>query len=381
MKGRRVMHVITGLGRGGAEAMLYKLLARSTEINFQSTVVSLSDEGVYGEKIAALGVPVYGLGMLSGMSAPLALLRLRHLIREIDPVLLHAWMYHAGLAALVSAQGRPVILGIRHALHDMQGEARGTRVVIHLLAHTSHRAARIVYNSHESRLHHEQIGYSGRTAKVIPNGFDCEAFRPCPEARERVRRELGVPPEGIVIGHIGRFHAVKDHDSLLSAFAHLLRQRRHLLLVMAGSRVEPGNDRLMGRIERSGIRDHVRLLGAREDVPDLINAFDMLVNCSRSEAFSNVLGEAMACGVPCIATDVGDSRRILGEHGIVTPPRDVASLADAISRLAGMRAEDRTALGLRLRQRVVENFGIDRIAREHADLYDAVAVEAEKGVG
>lgn len=375
MEEKRIAHIITGLGLGGAERMLCEILGKQVDSEFKPSVISLSGEGGYGERIRALGVPVYGMKMQPRVPDPLAILRLRRLIRKGDPLVVHAWMYHAGLAAMLSAQGRPVVLAVRHALHDWEGESRQTRLVIRILARASRRAARIVYNSEVSRLQHEQLGYVKRGATVIPNGFDCTALCPRPEVRVRVRQALGVPPDAVVIGHVGRFHPVKDHGLLLSAFATIAYQRPDIFLLMAGSRVDAANKDLMGRVKALDLGKRVRLLGERDDIPDLISAFDVLVNCSRSEAFPNVLGEAMACGVPCIATDTGDSSRVIGDTGIIVPPRDPEALAVAIRLFTEMDPRERARLGARARERIERKFGLSAVAAAYSDLYHEVIDE------
>jgi glycosyltransferase involved in cell wall biosynthesis len=371
----KVLHIITSLSRGGAEHMLYKLLGSMDRKRFDPVVVSMIPGGIYAEKIAALGVPVHTLGMRAGIPIPWAFLRLRQLVREIDPDVVHGWMYHAAFIALLAAQGRPVIVAIRNGLSDIGQEKFLTRQVISGLGRISSGAAGICYNSRLSQQQHEAAGYDGSWAQVIPNGFDCTLLQPAPGMRTTLRAILTLAPDDFVIGHLGRYHPVKDHHTLLVAFSLLFGDYPKAYLVMAGSRVNAANAALGNEIAALGLEGRVHLLGERDDVPDLINVFDVLANSSLSEAFPNVLGEAMACAVPCVATNVGDSAFIIHDTGTVVPPGDPKALAAALARMADMNFAGRAAMGARARARIVEHFSLDRIAKDQASLYEKVLME------
>lgn len=371
----KILHLITGLSRGGAEHMLYKLLSSMDREKFDHIVVSMVSGGVYAEKIAALGVPVHSIDIRAGIPSPWGLLRLRKLTRQINPDVVHAWMYHAALAAILAAQGRPLIVAIRNALSDIGREKFLTRQVISGLGRMSSRAAGICYNSQLNRRQHEAIGYNDAKGIVIPNGFDCTLLQPRPTPRALIRTELGLLPENFVVGHLGRYHPVKDHHNLLAAFARLSASHPTAHLLMAGSGVDLKNTTLKADISARGLQRRVHLLGERDDVPYLINAFDVLANASRSEAFPNVLGEGMACGVPCVATDVGDSSYIIGDTGIIVPPNDPEALAAALSRMADMSLVSRANMGARARARIIEEFSLGRVAEDYADLYEKILRE------
>lgn len=366
--GISALHIITGLSRGGAEAMLVKVLAAADRERFRHSVVSLTNEGVHGPKIRALGVPLQCLGMRPDRPGLSSLLHLRRFVSKADPELVHGWMYHGILAAHASARGRPIVAGIRHSLHDLDAEKRGTRLVIRACALTSRRFAALTYNSAVSLEQHAAIGFDRSRASVIPNGFDTGLLRPDPERRARMRAAFGLAPDQVAVLHLARLHPMKDHAGLLAAIRVMDDPR--LVFLLAGTGVTPGNPPFS---ESPDAR--IRLLGERDDVPDLLQAADMLVNASWSEAFPNVLGEAMACGVPCIATDVGDSAYIIGDSGIIVPPRDREALADAVLRLAALTPSERQAMGAMARARIVENFSIARVVGQYQTLYETILSE------
>jgi glycosyltransferase involved in cell wall biosynthesis len=203
----------------------------------------------------------------------------------------------------------------------------------------------------------------------IPNGFDLAEFAPRPEARDDVRAELGVARDTLLVGLVARYNAMKDHATFFEAVARLRRDRPHVHFVLVGRLVERTNVEIAATIDRLGIWPVVHLLGERNDVPRLTAALDVATCSSYSEGFPNAVGEAMACGVPCVSTEVGDCRAIVGETGIIVPPRDPAALAAGWRCLLDRSAEDRRSLGRVARARVTEHFDIGRVARQYEALY------------
>ncbi|GEQ99776.1 glycosyl transferase [Iodidimonas gelatinilytica] len=362
---KSVLHIITGLGRGGAEHMLYKLLSAMDGNLANHHVLSLGRGGPYAEKIRGLGIPVHELGMRMGRPNPMHLLRLRGLVRKLNPDLVHGWMYHGILAARLAAQGRPVVAGVRHSIYKLSDEKFTTRLVIRAVASLSPSLAALTYNAHLSLDQHRDIGFSSKKACVIPNGFDPDRLRPDPKGGTRLRAELGIRSDAFVVLHAARFHPMKDHESLLQAIARIKDQK--MVFLLAGTQVDAGNPALSGLQD-----DRVYLLGERDDIVDLMTAADCLVNSSWSEAFPNVLGEAMACGLPAIATDVGESAAILGETGLVVPPRDPEALAKVLVLMKDMPQEQRIDMGKRARQRVIETFSLSKVASDYLALYQDI---------
>ncbi|MGH7927916.1 MAG: glycosyltransferase, partial [Candidatus Binatia bacterium] len=210
----KILHVINRLSRGGAEMMLYKLLLAlpEREKGLAHEVISLMDGGEFRPAIEALGVPVHAVGVRRGMPSPAALWRLRRRIAEARPDLVQCWMYHSNVAtALAAAERSPVVWGIRHSIYDLGREKRLTRLLIRSGPRLTGRVARIVYCSRASAAQHEALRYPKSKTTVIPNGFDIEVFRPDWEARQALRVELRTPPETVIVGHVARYHPMKNH--------------------------------------------------------------------------------------------------------------------------------------------------------------------------
>jgi len=373
----KVLHVITSLDTGGANVMLYRLVSRTDREAFETEVVSLIDIGPIGQKIQALGVPVRAVGMRRGVPNPLAVLRLAHWLREDPPDVIQTWTHHADLVGGLAAKlagSIPVAWGIHHSTFDPRGTKRMSVWTAMTCARLSRwLPARIVCCSEASQQTHRQLGYAADKMLVIPNGFDLATFRPDQGARQSVRRELGIPAEAPLIGLVARFDPYKDHRNFVQAAVRLHARVPESHFLLCGDGVTWENPELAGWIEAAGIRDRCHLLGRREDAPRLTAALDIASTASSGEAFPLVIGEAMASGVPCVVTDVGDSAIIVGETGVVVPPRDPQALADGWTKLlVDMSSEERRQLGLAARQRIAERYDLGKIVEQYERLYGAL---------
>lgn len=381
-----VLHVITGLSRGGAETALHRLVhGLSRDSGFTHSVISLTAGNQFD--FESLGVPVRSVGMRRGLPTPAALWRLRRMFSELKPDLVQGWMYHGNIAATLATKSDsavPVVWNIRHSLHDMAGEKPLTRVLIRTGAALARRQAvwRIVYCSDASRLQHEAIGYPAAKSVYIPNGFDVSRFRPAPEVRQRVRSDLGVQGDAVVICNAARFHPIKNHVGLIGAFSSVAARHPRAMLLLAGPGVSAENQTLVAAIRRGGQQARVILLGERNDIPDLLAAADIVALGSRSEGFPNVLGEAMACGVPCVTTDVGDAASMVGDTGFVAPANDEAGLAEALDRALVLSDGERRSLGARARSRIASLFDVVEVTGRYANLYrEAIRSTAGEAIG
>lgn len=370
----RVLHVTSGLGLGGAETMLYRLLRSLRGRDEQRhSVLALTSGNCFD--FASIGVPVQSVDLRARRFLATAL-ALRRTIRAFRPDLVQGWMYHGNITAtLFAPSGVPVAWGIHHSLHDLRGDKKATRLLIHfgaLLARLP-RTRRIVYVSDTSRRHHADFGYPDQKAIVISNGFDCDDFSPDEAQRVLTRRALGVTPDQLLVGSFGRVHPVKDHPTLLRAFARVSAALPNARLVLAGHGATESNGALVEAIESNGLTGRVKLLGARSDMPSLYRALDLYVLSSKSESFPNVLGEASATGVPCVTTAVGDARRIVGPTGRVVPPADAEALALVMREVLELTASDRRSLGEAARAHVVASFGLKAVGTEYSGLYERLA--------
>ena len=367
-----VVQVITGLGPGGAERQLATLVLNSDPGQVRHTVVSLLDDGVWGDRLRQQGVTVHALGLANKLAAPLILPKLARLIREAQADIVQTWLYHADLAGLAGAKmaGRPVVWTLRgsHLPRGISGWQQ--QALVRVLARLSSGPRAVIANSNDGKRWHESIGYHPPRWSVIHNGIDCDQFRPDTQARIDLRREFGLSPDALVVGNLSRLDPLKDHPALLAAFA---RQTTPAWLLLAGDGIEPGNPVLTAQIAAAGADpNRVLRLGRRSDVPRLQAALDVAILSSISESFPNVVAEAMACGVPAIGTMVGDMAEIIGDAGIVVRPSDPTGLGEALARILTLDPSARIALGEKARTRIETRFSVPAMVAAYRQFYQDI---------
>ena len=364
----RVVHVTTGLDLGGAETVLVRLI-EGTRRRSDAVVISLHGRGALAAPIEELGVEVIALD--DGLRSPW---KVRAALRAAAPDVVQTWMYHADVigGTLQRIAGRaPVVWGIHAGVLDPSGARaraaiRGAAVLSHVVPE------RIICCSETSYRVHVERGYARKKMVVIDNGFDVPD--PMPDAAASVRAELGLPPDARLIGRPGRYHPQKDHATLLRAFADVRRRRPGTWLLLAGPGMDEENGELRSLVARTAPEGGVLLLGVRQDVPRLDAACDVVVSSSSfGEALPLIIGESMAGGTPVVATDVGDSARIVGDTGWVVPVGDAGSLADALVAALDEPAAARADRGERSRQRIVSHFAAATMCERYLQVYEELA--------
>ncbi len=375
----RILHLITRLGLGGAEAQLLALATAMREQGHEIRVVTLIPGGENAARLRNAGIQLDDLGMRRGLPTPWAIFRLLRLLREWRPDVLQSWLYHADLVATVASTFHrvPVLLwNLRCSVLEPRDHSRMLFMIIHLLARWSGIPDCIIANSSAGRDFHEQMGYSPRCWQVIPNAIDTLKYKPSEQARHEVREELGLPDGALLIALVARFHPMKDHECFLRAAAPLMADHAGLNIVLVGPDIEPENSMLTGLLQKAGLQDRVHLLGSRTDMPRLQAAWDIAVSASYSEGFSNTIAEAMACGVPCVSTTVGDAELLLGDTGRLVPPRDPAAMHNALKELLQLSGEQRKTLAAAARQRICAGFTVHKVVERYLTTYRRLLQQA-----
>lgn len=350
----RVMHVISGLDTGGAEAFLVQLAAGLKARGFAQDVVSVTTAGVHASTLQATQIDVRALHVGSIAGAIAAVGRLAALVRKTRPDVIQGWMYYGDLFAALANRltpGRRKLFWNLRASDTVEG---GYGRLVRINAKLSGWPDIVIANSQSGLDYHLDHGYRPRRTEVIPNGVDTAKFRPDRADRVALRAELALPDDAVVAIHVARLNPMKDHASFLKAMQALPHLRG--LLVGAGT-------------ESLDLPGNLRALGLRTDVARLYRCADIVVSSSAfAEGFSNVLAEGMSSGLVPVATDVGDARLIVGDTGRVVPIRDPDALARAIAAEAAR--PDRDERKSRARARMVDNFTLDRAVERFARLYE-----------
>lgn len=371
-----VIHIIIGLEVGGAELMLKRLVeSHHCNLNRRNIVISLTSIGKIGAQLQDLGVEVCALGMQSALGIPRVIWKLTRLIRTTGPDVVQTWMYHAdllgGLAARL-AGNRNVIWGIR-TTEVSAGGNRVTAVVRWLCARLSRTVPHtIVCAADASRRAHIALGYDAARMVVVPNGFDLTALVATPAQRAALRLQCGFATCAQVVGFVGRFHRVKDQENFVGAAGLVARMHSNARFLMVGRELDSDNTLLAQWIDATGHADRFVLLGERADVPVCLAAMDLFCLSSRTEGFPNVVGEAMAMGLPCVVTDVGDAAMLVADTGMVVPKEDSAALAAGLGQLLAMSQDARQQLGQKARARIHAEFSMDRARERFESIYQRI---------
>ncbi|MEA3203248.1 MAG: hypothetical protein QOI63_923, partial [Thermoplasmata archaeon] len=342
------------------------------------TVVSLGPESEpLVAPLRAAGAKVVCLGMQSPARLPAAARAVRREIGRRDPDAVQGWLYHGNLLlALAAPRGVPQFWSIHHS--DLAAtDPWHIRLTSRWLARLSKPKPRaIVYVAESSRRLHEDHGYAAARSRVIPNGVDLDALRP-PTAEEArlARQRWGIPPTARVVGRAGRLHPMKDYPNFLAACDALLARTPDAHAIAWGSDIEPSTPSLAALLAASpGTSARIHLLGKLADTQEGLHALDLFCSSSSAgEAAPMVVLEAMACGVPCVVTDIGDCAAIVGDTGVVVPPGQPLELAAAMEKILGQSPKERAALGRRARERVAERFSLRQCAQAYVRLWSQEA--------
>lgn len=365
----KVLHLISTLDVGGAEQNLLRLISTMDKSTFDNHVVCMTKPGIVGQELEKTSTPVLSLNMKKGVPDIRAVLRLRFLARLMRPDIIQCWMYHANLLGLSLLKPKRTLWNIRCSDLDLSLYGHIYRFAVMAGARLSSLPYAVAANSISGKKVHEGLGYHPKKWAIIPNGFDTHIFKPDLEACSQIRSDLNIPRDALVIGLIGRFDPMKDHATFFSAASLFLRSHPDALFILAGRGVTDQNPRMRDSMGAITDQKKFHLLGERDDIPRILSAMDIATSSSISEGFPNALGEAMACRVPCVATDAGDSRLLLGDTGIVVDRKSPQELCKAWDIIARMTPETRLDMGSRARERIQKHYSQDKTTRSYEDLY------------
>jgi glycosyltransferase involved in cell wall biosynthesis len=361
----RITFLIRSLEVGGAERQLVELVRHLNPHRFQTSVVTFYSGGDLSHELTQLAsVRHLSLEKRGRWNVVGFLWRLCQVSLSLRPHIMHGYLGGANECAWLAGRlaGAKVVWGLRASNVDFSRYTGLPRLVFRVGAWLSGLTDLIIVNSEAGRRHHVRHGYRGQRVIVIPNGIDVARFQPLAQAREQLRAEWQIPDELLVVGMVGRLDPMKDHPTFLRAAAQLARERAEVRFVCVGEG-PPAYKAELTELARSLGLQQLIWSGARLDIESVYNAFDVLVSSSAyGEGFPNVVGEAMACGVPCIVTDVGDAAHIVSETGYVAPPHDPAALARALSQMLALTPGERQALGTAARARIEKSFNISQLA-------------------
>jgi glycosyltransferase involved in cell wall biosynthesis len=368
----KICHLITSLDTGGAERTLVNLVTAMNRDEFENEVITLLKPGAMAQTLAQAGIPVTSMEVGRHRPNPAALLSLIRHLRAKRPTVLQTWLYHADLFGFVAglfAKPDHLVWNVRSSKIDDPSIRPSTRLLARFLAALSRRPDAIVVNSQDGQRYHEQIGYRPKQWVKITNGVDLERFRPRRDERANLRARLGIPADAAVIGLVARYHPMKDVDTFLRAAARFQQDRKNIKFVLCGDGLGRDNSTFAKLIGALDLGRNTVLLGPRSDIELVYPALDLLTLCSTAgEGFPNVLCEAMACDVLCVATDVGDSAEILGGCGLIVPMRDHEALARAWDALLEKQSGTDAARSL-----IAARYSLEKMCAQYEAFYRSLA--------
>lgn len=370
-----ILHIITGLGNGGAESLLNAMVRSDT--NNTHSIISLYTLGHYGPDLQKDGFHVVALDMPRSKLTIKGLTTLYKEVKKAKADVVQTWMYHANfLGGIVCKLQRHkhIVWGLHNNDMDRKLSSRSMHLCNSFCAKTSNLIPKqVIHCSASGAELHVDIGYSKKTMRVVPNGYDISQYTPSPEAGAEIRKELGIDENKFVISKVARWHAQKDHENLMLAISTLNADvRANSVVLLVGSGLDQDNPELINMLDEHGISSMTLCLGTRRDIPKVLNASDIHVLSSAfGESFPNVVNEAMACGVPGVVTNVGDSAFIVGDTGWVVEPKQPADFARCITEAYVERATPAWAQRkARCRQRVIDNFTLETMIARYQSAWE-----------
>lgn len=367
---KKILHIITSLYAGGAESVLYRLC--TSDKKNEHIVICLRDAGKYGKLLEEKAIKTYYLKMPKGKVTLKYLKELFRTIKETQPDVIQTWMYHSDLIGGIIGRFagiRNIFWGVRHSNLSFGTMQAKTIFIARTCAFLSYIIPKkIVYCSKNASVIHQKIGYDKSKTVLIPNGYDMDLFYKKKTEADLIRQEWHISKNKILLGMIARFDPQKDHVNLFKALS--LIPNNDLTCVLVGTGMEEKN----ALIRKLGNNENIILAGERSDIPSVMSALDIHILSSLGEAFPNVLAEAMACETPCISTDVGDAKFIVGKTGWIVPPENPIALSNTISIAIKELKTNPEKWGLRkeeARKRIKQNFSLNKMIERYQRLWNS----------
>jgi glycosyltransferase involved in cell wall biosynthesis len=370
-----LLFLLRSLNYGGAERQVVALTTSLRQTGESVAVATLYSAGPWRKNLEAAGVPLYTLGKHWRWDV-FFFFRLMKLVREIRPTILHGCLGTANILTVLLhplLPGVRIVWGVRASDMDLRRYGWLDRLLYRLECALSRFADLIIANSYTGLNYAVAHGFPKEKMVVISNGIDTDQFSPDPHLRKKALDDLGVAETDHVIGLVGRLDPMKDHPTFLKAAALLAGERQDVRFLCVGDGPKRYEAQMRGMCEELGLAKRVIWISAAENITAMYNAMDVMT-CASSygEGFSNAIGEAMACGVPCVVSDVGDSRWIVGETGWVVPPGNSTALCAGWRQMLELDADARIEQGKRARNRIVHHFDLARFVVETRDALKSI---------
>lgn len=367
----KLLHIITQIGPGGAEQILVQLLEKIDINKFECIVISLKGGNYFHKKrIEDSGAKLYCLDGERGILFFMKFFTLYRIVKTENPDIIQSWMYHSDFIGFILAKLikiKYIFWGVHSTKLSFSTSSTLTIFLRKCCTIFSRFTTKIINCSATSIQEHIRIGYKKEKFVYIPNGYDEEVFYL--NQSLSIRHEFGLTEDSIVIGLIARFNPEKDHLNFLQGLSEVKLRFPEVRALLAGDGIDNENEYLRNIIKEYGLESNIIMVGLRSDLINIYNTIDFLVLSSVSEAFPNVVAEAMLCEKPCVVTDVGDAAKIIGDTGFVVPIKNPERLSNAICKMMDMSKNERNILGNKARSRILNHYSLNKMVESYESIY------------
>jgi glycosyltransferase involved in cell wall biosynthesis len=366
----KVVFLLRSLTIGGSQRQLISLVSRLDPLRFDIVILSLYSGGAFADQLLATGVTTISLGKKGRWDLLRSGARLVALARRLAPDIVHSFSPVTNVVAALLKRTLPktrIVWGIRGS--NVAGRQLDwmEKLNLKLQSRLSSWPDLIILNSYAGREYYLRSGMSADKMLVIPNGIDTDRFKPDSRLRDGQRARWQVKEDSPLVGIVGRLATVKDHPTFLRAAALWARSASEVKFVCIGDGEEHYVQKLRKLGCDLGLQSKIIWTGPiLGEMPSAYAGLDICCNSSKTEGSSNSIAEAMACGVPCVVTDVGDSRHIVSDCGVVVAPGDADALAAALSRM-GQLIKEQPEIRIRARERIQAKFSVDSLVQQTAE--------------
>lgn len=368
----KVVHLISDLGQGGTQTMLYRIIKYQHNKNIQQSVINYTGDNYFEKELKKMGISVIRFSLRKNPFK--TILEIWKMIRDTD--ILCCWMYHSNLLGYILGSfigAKKIIWNIRHSTIDSKYDKITTIFINFICAKLSYgrRVNTIVYNGEAARKNHEVFGYNSEKGIILENGCDPDEFKKNENASKNLKRELSIHEDKIIILSVTRYYPIKDVPTFIKVFSILHKKNDKYVAVVCGRNMDEKNPELVDLCNEHKIKvgSDIYLLGLREDVPYLMAGCDIFILHSVGEAFPNALLQAMMSECLCITTDVGNARNIINNEYLVVMPEDVMAIVEKVEWLLQLNDSEKKELRNKNRQFVLQQYNIYDVVQKYESLY------------
>ena len=374
----KIAHIITSLDDGGAEHTLFKIC--KYENRNEHLVISLKDSGKYYKPIKNLGIKIFCLNF-----SKWSIFKFFHLIKilkQTKPDVLQTWLVHSdfiGSFAGKLAGIHNIVWNIRYSNFNIKSANLITIILVKILAIMSFYFPKlIIINSIKAKKIYIKNGYDEKKLKFIPNGFDLSILKFNNKKKKIFQKKIRIKKNTVTIGNVARFNPKKDHLNLIKALSIIRSENINFQSILVGTNINKKNKKLISEIKNLKLQENIKLLGQKNDISKVMSSIDIYVQSSSyGEGFPNVLAEAMACKIPCVATDVGDASHIIGNSGWIVPAKNPYKLAKAIKKAIyeNKLKKKWRQRGIKARNIIRLNFSIEKMILSYIEIWNSVFMD------